>query len=900
MDWNRDLNEYGALQSHSPPRFSLGPNDNLDIPLPPSSYSGEQNFGQRPQHRSSSFGSASDAGQASEINTDRFGFQDTEFYDSNGAVLLQPPQNDGIARTAAENISRQFEVALENDPTQVNQKNRRGQRRRIRRTSVAATSATSASSGTGMKPSRTSKTTPFPLHARSLSFADPSSANIEYRLASSASKSSISGSLMKIYHDSMENALSCWLTERTCPYDAGVPLNTYLAMTSDSMGQEWGSVWSNRICQRVCRLDNVCFNLRGRSLTRSEDELVEMALRKTIMAFATQWAHSSARSTAEFPQMDSEEFPFFNPRSSESASVEFDRTMQEMFWHQARQALGDTAGITSFRVVFAHMIFAMTQKPLDVSRRLQKLNSGNVASAPSFENDTMSEFDDAANTNTSAFGSFATQSISMSLSPNLAPGSKKYEEGGQHSASASASLDEILELSGPPIFLETALRQMFSFRCKLEKLDSETWANIKRNQDGILNVTETHATSQKSESLLSASDRHTFNLLFWLAIMFDTLSAAMNKRPLVVSDEDSDILEDRSLAVDKPNPGFESNRFQHANVTKEDCDSRDSIGRDSRLWGEFFLHQNNLQQRQNIARWPCSYETAAVTLCDAAPIKVLMYRRVTRLQTILSRRTGPEKLEIAIRDALAIYDYWNSKYAPFIRDCVSHHETLPPRIQSWYVVLAGHWHLAGLLLADIIEGIDETKSGLDSHRILRSSTQLVRELRLDNAFAISDLGRCSSPHSDSTFPQAKEFHTAVNKAALLTEPWTEVLIRSFSKACSVLLEMFPSATQQGICDRSCIEKLQANCESCIQALWYLGKKSDMALLASSVLSTSVRDKIQFFRQNFNRTAQDILRYGEREVDGTIDNISSLGSWNADEPLTFDFSDVPLDAGFFKF
>jgi hypothetical protein len=622
-----------------------------------------------------------------------------------------------------------------------------------------------------------------------------------------------------------------------------------------------------------------------------------MALRKTIMAFATQWAYSSARSAAEFPQIGSEGFPFLNPGSSESASVEFDRTMQEMFWHQARQALGETAGITSFRVVFAHMLFSLTQKPLDVSQRLQKLN---VASAHSVTNDTMSEFDDMTNTNTSAFGSFATQSMNIYPSPNLTSESKRNEEDGQHSASGSASLDQILELSGPPIFLETALRQMFSFRCKLENLDSERWASIKRNQDGIQNVTETHFTSQTSESLLSASDRRTFNLLFWLAVMFDTLSAAINKRPLVVSDEDSDILEDRNLAVDKLTPGFDSNMFQDGNVIKAGCDSGNSAGSDSRLWGQYLLHQNNLEQRQNIARWPCSYETAAVTLCDASPIKVLMYRRITRLQTILSRRAAPEKLEIAIRDALAIHDYWNSKYAPFIRDCVSHHETLPPRIQSWYSILAGHWHLAGLMLADIIEGIDETKSGLDSHRALRSSTQLVRELRLENAFAISDLGRCSSPNPDSTFPQAKEFHTAVSKGALLTEPWTEVLIRSFSKACSVLLDMFPSATQQGIYDGSRIEKLQAHCESCIQALWYLGKKSDMAFLASNILSTSVRDKVQSCRQNFNHTVQDNLRYGEREMDGTIDDITGLGSWNADESLSFDFSDVPLDAGYFGF
>jgi hypothetical protein len=124
---------------------------------------------------------------------------------------------------------------------------------------------------------------------------DPSSANLEYRLASSTHKSFISENLMKIYHDSMENALSCWLTEKTCPYDVEVQPYVQKARTrKNSMDTEWGPLWSNRICERVCNLDKAAGSLRGRLLTPSEDRAVDKALRKTIMSFATQWAHSSS------------------------------------------------------------------------------------------------------------------------------------------------------------------------------------------------------------------------------------------------------------------------------------------------------------------------------------------------------------------------------------------------------------------------------------------------------------------------------------------------------------------------------------------------------------------------------------------------------------------------------
>jgi hypothetical protein len=134
-----------------------------------------------------------------------------------------------------------------------------------------------------------------------------------------------------------------------------------------------------------------------------------------------------------------------------------------------------------------------------------------------------------------------------------------------------------------------------------------------------------------------------------------------------------------------------------------------------------------------------------------------MFRKVTRLQTILSRRVGCQSLELAISDALSIHDYWNTFYVPFMSDCISNHENLPPRIQSWYVILCGHWHLAQFLLADIIDEIDEEELGPEMDLSKRRETSLVENLRRQNAYTMSDLGKASCPQTSDPFARARNF-----------------------------------------------------------------------------------------------------------------------------------------------
>lgn len=564
--------------------------------------------------------------------------------------------------------------------------------------------------------------------------------------AAEYARSSMTRNLIRIYHDSLENALSCWLTEHNCPYS-----NPLADVLPHRKRKEWGSNWSNRMCIRVCRLDRASSVVRGRSLSPDEDKAAARALHLAIIAFASQWTqHAQKGSSLNVP--------------AEIARDE--RSIREDVWNQARHALEHTTGIPSFRIIFANIIFSLTQCPLDEGE--------------------------------------------------------------------DERLGQLLENDVAPMFLEHANRQLFTFRHKLTRLQRETPSNVTELRRGSIgsSVTDLSDLPKLSNSgpadptLASDEYRTTLSLLFWLGVMFDTLSAAMYQRPLVVSDEDSQItsptpstpsLEDQ---VDLNGWNLPSNQTQ--------------LQKKQDVWGDFFLRQSYSNEQP---RWPCSYEDAASILSEATPVKVLLYRRVTQLQTLVYRGVEPRRLEDVIKETLLVYHHWNNTYQRFMLDCVANHELLPPRIQSWYVILDGHWHLAAMLLADVLETVDRGRLGSDVEREARQATNFVTKLRRENAFAVGALARSSLRGKESIV--RGDFHDSLTEVAFLTEPWTVVLIHSFAKAGYISLEGMDISVEQD----SLSECFRQNCEFCIAALQYLGRKSDMATLVARDLSRTLNVKL---------------------------------------------------------
>ncbi|RDW64462.1 Zn(II)2Cys6 transcription factor domain-containing protein [Aspergillus mulundensis] len=567
-------------------------------------------------------------------------------------------------------------------------------------------------------------------------------------------RSTMTHNLMRIYHDSMENALSCWLTEHNCPYSEQL---NHLLPTRQK--QEWGPSWSNRMCIRVCRLDRVSNSLRGRVLSADEDKAAARALHLAIVAFASQWTQHAQRGARLSVPED---------------IAAHERAIRKNTWNEARHALQHCTGIPSFRVIFANIIFSLTQSVLD---------------------------------DTDAPG----------------PGTR---------------LNRLLENDSAPVFLEAANRQIYTFKHKFARMQRDARPRVTELRRGSVASTLTdilEAPSPSSERtqldpiLGSEEHRSTLSLMFWLGIMFDTLSAAMYQRPLVVSDEDSQISSSPS-ALDSDSP------------INLDCWKPAQTKTNADVWGDLFLRTPATPTQIDLpTRWPCSYEEAAAVLSSATPVKVLLYRRVTQLQTLLYRGASPARLDSAIQKTMHVYHHWTANYQPFMQDCVANHDLLPSRIQSWYVILDGHWHLAAMLLADVLESIDRDIGTHSDDHEQSNRKDLITTLRLDNALAVSALARSSlRSEKEQVFTPAMErhFHDSLTEVAFLVEPWTVVLIHSFAKAAYILLDCL-SGEQGPLAEYL---QIRQNCSYCIRALQYLGRKSDMARLVAGDLERGLQGR----------------------------------------------------------
>jgi hypothetical protein len=608
--------------------------------------------------------------------------------------------------------------------------------------------------------------------------------------------------LLKIYHNSFESALSCWVTERTCPYST----KSDIANANDAR-PDW-----NRIYHHVFRLDRRAANIRGRQLTFKEDQAAAKALNMAIYAFATQWAQTSQRRNARYPFDGTDPVNDRVENDSESRTEsEFDKILQINAWNEAHNALYAASEIESFRVVLAQIVFALTQKPVGASPT--KIDEAETSSF------TRSHQEDDMDTDVDQDVSDCNDLLSR--------------------------LDIAIGADGPPTHLEQGLRLIHSLRSRITMCNQKPCQKSKTLHPG--------KQYRSSSGQLDNSDRAAVDLLFWLGIMFDTLSSAMYRRPLVVSDEDSDIY---------------PRMPEQSQVRNEEDPISDD--KSSGLWdGYLFARQEDRLQETQV-RWPCSFDQAAALLCDAAPVKVLLFRKITRIQTLLTRSVRTSKIDTSISAALSVHAHWAMLYAPFIQDCVQHHDQLHPRIQSWYTCLAGHWHLATLLLADLMEIVNESRIESIDPQAQRISEESVARFRAESCRIVSDMASRACPRDDASFSQSREYHFALNQGSLLTEPWTAVLIRVFAKAGVILLE---AETMLPLDPPTNTEENFRRADDCVRALWYLGRKSDMALSAAKILGSALkarRKDVQEKVKDMSSSLASELWHGFEDLDGSLD------------------------------
>ncbi|KAK4935014.1 hypothetical protein LTR10_023855 [Elasticomyces elasticus] len=604
--------------------------------------------------------------------------------------------------------------------------------------------------------------------------------------ADSSLKTMVATGLLRIYHDSFENSLSCWVTEKNCPYECEIANRK----PPESMCDETAfRLRDNRIFSRVSRLDSAFAKLRGRELSQSENRAATKALNAAIMAFASQWSHSSHnafwRSKGSLPQLRTGQ----DNTKTASQRGEYESVIQKTLWHEARRAIHACVGTDSFKVILAYVLFSLTQKPFDESGLRASSESNKSGSA---ERDPVLE---------RRRGRGSTSEL-HATSNNTTPVS--HEIAGEEWDPFNTT--ELEELASPPAYLEVAVRHLFTWRRKVER--------DRRKRSKTIECSVIPA--------LALKDEQTFNILFWLGVMCDTTSSAITKRPLIIADEDCAVICD-----------------EQASLGQQDDDA-------GALWGDYLMSSRWAGPQKSQPRWPCSFEEAAVVLQEAIPIKVLMFRKVGQLQTLAYRRTAPRKLEQCVGEALAVYQHWNDTYGQFMLDCVNAHNSIPPPVQSWYVILDGHWHYGCLLLADTIAQLDREERTMEAPRHLRDTCRLIAELRRDNAQAIARIARASLSEYGPSYPDNSEFHFACNGSAILTEPWTDILVRSMGTACRVFINCLSSwddstdSMHDWVVSSTLYDDLYAQAVTCIQAMSLLGRKSNAANYMADVLWDRLR------------------------------------------------------------
>ncbi|KAJ9612931.1 hypothetical protein H2200_002872 [Cladophialophora chaetospira] len=318
----------------------------------------------------------------------------------------------------------------------------------------------------------------------------------EYQLSDVTNKVAITQSLVKIYHESLENSLVLWVTEDNCPYN--------LKMTISGMPSTSTSTQNLYNC--ATRLDAAFSGFRTNHLTRGEDSGSSKALKLATMAFASQWSYSA-------------EAPIYHPRISpkspgtmrkKSCSYEFEHLLRQSLWNEAQRSIHRWQSCGSFRMILAQILFSLVHRPLDVDDITEMAERyKNQVTPVSQDQGQLLYWDTESFSLTHSAGSVMRRGTYILQS--IAFDSEHQTEGTQ--------------------CLENALRQL------------QTWRKIVSSHTQPRNIRAWNAMSAEPNSnpYLSKQDYVDFNGFFWMGLMCDTTSSVLNKRSFVIEDNETSI-----------------------------------------------------------------------------------------------------------------------------------------------------------------------------------------------------------------------------------------------------------------------------------------------------------------------------------------------------------------------
>lgn len=313
----------------------------------------------------------------------------------------------------------------------------------------------------------------------------------------------------------------------------------------------------------------------------------------------------------------------------------------------------------------------------------------------------------------------------------------------------------------------------------------------------------------------------------------DTEIAVLRKHAPIISDDDTDLTD---MALTSP---WSNSHGDHLNLPGAVDMSLPSIdpslsafrgdGQKRNIWDEVIPANSQLNRASFAKQWPCSESDALRTLAYATPIKVLLFRHVSRLQEAYWRQSPSHEVERRISHVLSVIRHWDETFAPFIASCLAHHAELPPSVQSWYTITVTKWNLASILLVELVQSVDRSAS-----KWFRQGDEAFEQLRrkvcnetaaLIHAIQHTRLADDSAGGS-SPLRKSFDFIRATDSTILHTDPWTEITVHCFTAVSKSEIRTFNSLASVNKWQE--LECAEHRVEKCIWALEQLSNRSTLA------------------------------------------------------------------------
>ncbi|KAJ9480050.1 Zn(2)-C6 fungal-type domain-containing protein [Pseudozyma hubeiensis] len=603
---------------------------------------------------------------------------------------------------------------------------------------------------------------------KSLSSISPTSSTT--RMTSTIDRIFLNDGLIRVYEGAAEHALQCWVSSSNTPY-----MLSQSSSISTSSSQQL-------VYWRICELDRgarTLLSLPPFGPASREREIME-AFHSVVLAFAAQWSPHRVSNLAQ-------------PQSKCS-----ENKVRLALWERARDKLQKVANVDSFRVIFALIIFAWTEKPRQVMDCVENgidvdLNAENCAL------DT-SAWQSPAEGSTFLLVAAMRKLLSIKFriegkkrrgvcpwnAPNRKAAGAATSSSGAASQARAQQSASAMELDGE------------------EQIGATMAGKIQADLENKQPATAAHGRSRPSydPDLANAAETSrmegTYHMLYWLCVVIDTETSVLRKYPPVVCDEDSEVMS----SIPSLPPSTLSGR--------------------KGIWDDYILDMSKLKQHTEFTTsWPCDISKASATLAFSTPVKVVMFRQIGRLQMSFWRRASTTSVEQQIRSGLSIIYHWNQVYGPLIDSCRASHAELPVSIQSWYVLLAFPWYLAVLLFVEMVQTVDMAGASDRQARYERARSGIFPRLRdracSDLALLIAAIQSTSFDHLEPTFEYVRDSGGNL----LLTEPWSEILVHSITAVVKTEVKL-----HEGYCSSFKWRELEESHDRIGKCLWALDKLSD--------------------------------------------------------------------------